>query len=277
MSDPVQPVAPEPGDRSPKPPVDQPVDGPMPEPETSPLDDEAAWAAFDKLHASPAEEGTGADLDGKGLPGVTDPLDPVVMVETAFLASTASLLWLVDYYFPMGPLLRIFFPTPIAMIYLRRGQRAAWMATLVSGLLLTVLMGPTRSVLFVMPFCLIGVLLGFLWRRGAGWGTSIALGTIVASFGIFFRIWLVSLLLGDDLWLYITTQVTRLAEWLFLRLGLLIQPTLTVVQVIALVLIVMNNVIYLFVVHLAAKLVLERLQIPIPAPPRWVQLLIEEE
>ena len=66
----------------------------------------------------------------------------LVMVETAFLASTASLIWLINYYFPIGPLLRIFFPLPIALIYLRRGNRAAWMGTLVSFLLLSILMGP---------------------------------------------------------------------------------------------------------------------------------------
>ncbi|NES71958.1 MAG: DUF2232 domain-containing protein, partial [Okeania sp. SIO2D1] len=73
---------------------------------------------------------------------------PIVLVETAFLASTASLIWFINYYFPLGPLLRVFFPVPIALLYLRWGNRAAWMGAAVSGLLLSVLMGPTRSILF---------------------------------------------------------------------------------------------------------------------------------
>lgn len=72
----------------------------------------------------------------------------VVMVETAFLASAASLVWLINFYFPVGPILKIFFPIPIALIYLRRGNRASWMTAIVSGLLLMVLMGPTRSIFF---------------------------------------------------------------------------------------------------------------------------------
>ncbi len=36
--------------------------------------------------------------------------DTLAMVETAFFASTSSLIWLIDYYFPLGPVLRIFFP-----------------------------------------------------------------------------------------------------------------------------------------------------------------------
>lgn len=121
---------------------------------------------------------------------------PLRLVETAFLASTASLIWLVNYYFPLGPLLRVFFPVPIALVYLRWGNRAAWMAALVSGLLLSVLMGPTRSILYVMPFGIMGVVLGGLWRRKASWSVSISLGALIGTAGFFFRFWLLSALVG---------------------------------------------------------------------------------
>lgn len=202
---------------------------------------------------------------------------PLMMVETAFLASTASLIWLINYYFPLGPILRIFFPIPIALVYMRWGKRAAWMAALVSGLLLSVLMGPTRSILFVIPFGLQGVLLGCLWRRGATWSISIILGSLLGSFGVFFRIWLLSILLGEDLWIYLTSQITRLIEWGFEKLGLLLQPTLPLIQLIALLMVLLNNLLYLFAVHLAACLLLERLGNPIPPPPPWVRFLVDED
>lgn len=206
-----------------------------------------------------------------------DPSGTLVMVETAFLASAASLVWLVNYYFPIGPVLRIFFPIPIALIYLRWGHRAAWMGALVSGLLLSVLMGPVRSLQYVIPFGLMGVLLGLLWRRRAKWSTSIFLGTLLGTLGFFFRIWLVSLLLSDDLWLYATTQVTDFLDWLFIKLGLLVQPSLWMVQLAIVVMVFLNNLVYLFVVHLVAWLMLERLGNPIPQPPKWVQVLMEYE
>ena len=204
-------------------------------------------------------------------------LGSLMLVETAFLASTASLIWLVNYYFPMGPLLRIFFPLPIALAYLRWGLRTAWMTAVVSGLLLSVLMGPTRSILFLIPFGLLGVQLGALWRRQAGWTISIGLGALLGSLGTFFRVWLVSILLGNDLWLYATVQITQLLEWIFLKLGLLIQPSLSLVQAIAVVLVLINNTIYLFAVHLVASLLLERLGNPIPPPPEWVEVLLDYE
>ncbi|MDX2239505.1 MAG: DUF2232 domain-containing protein [Leptolyngbyaceae cyanobacterium bins.302] len=205
-----------------------------------------------------------------------DASSPLIMVETAFLASAASLVWLVNFYFPF-PLLRIFFPIPISLIYLRWGSRAAWMGALVAGLLLSVLMGPPRSLLYIMPFGIMGVLLGMLWRRRASWGIAIALGSILGAFGFFFRVWLVSLLLGDDLWLYSTTQVTKLIDWVCLRLGILFQPSLSFVQGLAIVLVVLSNIVFLFVVHLVAWFLFDRLRNPIPRPPKWVQVLMEYE
>jgi uncharacterized protein YybS (DUF2232 family) len=202
---------------------------------------------------------------------------PLKMVETAFLASTASLIWFINYYFPLGPLLRIFFPVPIALVYLRWGSRAAWMAAGVSGLLLSVLMGPTRSILFIFPFGLMGVLLGSTWQRRSPWVVSIALGTLLGALGFFFRFWLVSILTGEDLWVYTITQVTRLVEWGYIKLGLLSQPSVSIIQALAIAMVFVNNVVYLFVVHLAAWFLLERLGNPIPRPPNWVQVLMDYE
>jgi uncharacterized protein YybS (DUF2232 family) len=204
-------------------------------------------------------------------------LVPLVMVETAFLASTGSLIWLFDYYFPLGPLLRIFFPIPIALVYLRWGSRASWMAAIVSGLLLSVLMGPTRSVLFFIPYGVMGVQLGYAWRRGASWLFSIATAGLIGTFGLFFRFWLVSILIGEDLWTYLITQMTALVEWIFLQLGWLFQLSVPTIQAIAIGYAVLINLVYVFVVHLVALLLLDRLGNPIPRPPAWVQVLLDYE
>jgi uncharacterized protein YybS (DUF2232 family) len=202
---------------------------------------------------------------------------PLRMVETAFLASTASLIWFINFYFPLGPVLRIFFPVPIALVYLRWGKRAAWMAAVTSGLLLAVLMGPVRSMLFVMPFAFMGVLLGATWHRRVPWIVSITLGMLLGTLGVFFRLWLLSVLSGEDLWVYVINQVTEIIEWIFLKLEILATPSVFVIQVGAVLLIAFNNLVYLFVVHLAAWLLLDRLGNPIPRPPRWVQVLMDYE
>lgn len=202
---------------------------------------------------------------------------PLMMVETAFLASAASLIWFINYYFPLGPLLRVFFPLPIALLYLRWGKREAYMGALTAGLLLTVLMGPTRSILYVVPYAWIGIILGQLWRRQAQWWVSVGIASIIGTFGFFFRYWLLSILLGRDLWGYTISQITELAEWIFIKLGILAAPSLTLIQALAIAMVFINNVVYLFVVHLVALLLLDRLKSPIPRPPKWVQVLLDYE
>jgi len=202
---------------------------------------------------------------------------PLVMVETAFLASTSGLIWLINYYFPLGLLWRILFPMPIALAYMRWGKRAAWMTALVTGLLLSVLMGPPLSLQFFAPYGFLGILLGSLWKCRASWLVSIGWGTLITSLGIGFKIVLASLLVGENLWFYLIAQLTNLAEWLFVKLGLLAQPSLLVVQGIAVATIIINAILYLLVVHLAAWLLFERLGNPVPPPPVWLQILLDHE
>ncbi|NEP47023.1 MAG: DUF2232 domain-containing protein, partial [Okeania sp. SIO2H7] len=200
------------------------------------------------------------------------------------LASTASLLWLISYYLSIGPWMRILFPIPIALVHLRWGNRSAWMAAIVSGLLLSVLMGPYLSILFLIPYGILGVQLGFLWQKKSGWVMSITIGTIVATISLFFRLWLLSTFLGEDLWIYLTGRITDLLEWAagilvnwgILGVGMLGQPNLHIVQVATVGMVIFSDLIYLFTVHLAAWLLLERLGNPISTPPQWVQVLLDE-
>ncbi|GAB4146320.1 MAG: DUF2232 domain-containing protein [Cyanobacteria bacterium J069] len=210
---------------------------------------------------------------------------PLKLVETAFLSSTAGLLWLVSYYLSLVPWMRMVLPLPIALVYLRWGARAAWMSLLVTGLLLSVLMGPFLSILFVIPYGLLGVQLGFLWRRGAGWPVSISIGAVMATLGLFARVALSSAFLGEDLWVYLTRRIADLMEWLLTRLvdwglldvSVLGQVNLAAVQALTVGAFLLSDLVYLFTIHLAGWLLLERLGNAIPEPPRWVRVLLEEE
>jgi uncharacterized protein YybS (DUF2232 family) len=199
----------------------------------------------------------------------------LAMVETAFLASTASLIWLINYYFPLGPVLTIFFAVPLALVYLRWGYHSALKGVIVAGLLLCVLMGPTRSIVFLIPYGLLSLHLGFCWRRQSAWIFSIFTGALIGTFGFFFRVSLFSLLLGENLWQYSMIQITNLLDWLFLKLNILAQPELTLIQAIAALTIFINSFVYIFTVHLVALLVFDRLGNPIPRPPKWIQVILD--
>jgi uncharacterized protein YybS (DUF2232 family) len=50
---------------------------------------------------------------------------------------------------------------------------------------------------------------------------------------------------------------------------------LIVIQILATVLILFSNIVYLFVVHLVALLMFEKLGNPIPKAPAWVDTLLD--
>ena len=240
--------------------------------------------AFFDQDASPSEEENW--LDGGETPQDAPPAPEqnsvprpatLALVETAFLASTASLIWLINYYFPLGPLLRIFFPLPLALVYLRWGAKTTVKGAIAAGLLLSVLMGPTRSVVFLIPYGLMSLQLGFCWSRRAPWWFSIVTGALIGTFGFFFRFWLFSILLGENLWQYVIAQATGLIDWLLLQLNILAQPDIFVVQSLAISLILVNSLVYLVVVHLVALIVFDRLGNPIPRPPQWLQVILDYE
>ncbi|KAI9132955.1 DUF2232 domain-containing protein [Acaryochloris sp. CCMEE 5410] len=205
-----------------------------------------------------------------------NPVDkPLPMVETAFLASATALIWYINTYFPLGPLLRIFFPIPTALIYLRWGNRSAWMSAWVTTLLITVLMGPPRSIQFLMPYGVVGVMLGGLWKRQVSWAISMGWSILIMAIGFFFQLNLLSLLVGTNLWIYINRQITGFLDWVVIKLGLLLQPDVIVIQLFAVGLILLNAFLYILLVHLVAWLVFDRIGVSIPDPPLWLQTFLE--
>ena len=101
-------------------------------------------------------------------------------------------------------------------------------------------------------------------------------GIVLSALGLFFQIGLLSLILNTNIWLYLNQQVTGILDWIFVKLNLLLDPSLIVIQFFAIVLILVNSLLYILLVHLIASLLFERLNYPIPEPPPWLAALIEE-
>jgi uncharacterized protein YybS (DUF2232 family) len=59
------------------------------------------------------------------------------------------------------------------------------------------------------------------------------------------------------------------------QLGILAEPNLLAIQILAIASILFGRLIYLFVVHIVALLLFERLGNPIPKAPAWVDTLLD--
>lgn len=201
------------------------------------------------------------------------------ITDTAYLAAATGLLFIALYYLPIGgPLLRLALPLPLAMLQLRHGRRCGWMGAGVAVLLLSALMGPIRGPLVLFPYGLLGIWLGWCWNRGLGWGVSWSVGALVGSLGFVIRIAVLSLLVGNNLWVVITNAAAGMLNWLLTPLetvpGLSLAPTLAQVQAMAVVLILLQNTVYTLTLHIVSYWIFPRLRSPISDPPDLLRPLV---
>ena len=197
------------------------------------------------------------------------------LVEGAYLAAATGLIWLALYYLPVGgALFRLALPLPLILLQLRRGNRSGAEGLLLSVLLLTALMGPLRGPLLLFPYGLLSLWLGWSWCRGISWWLSWSGGVVLGTAGFLVRVLVLSLLVGENLWVVITRAGSALLERLIGVLHLPITPDLTQVQLMALLLVVVQEVIYVLSLHALAYWIFPRLKSSIPEPPRLLHGLI---
>ncbi|MDA0718016.1 MAG: DUF2232 domain-containing protein [Cyanobacteria bacterium] len=201
------------------------------------------------------------------------------LMDTAYLAASTALLWVALYYLPVGsPLFRLALPLPLALLQLRHGWRCAVEGLVVTALLLVALMGPIRGPLVVFPYGFLALWLGWCWRSRAGWPSSWWLswgvGSLIATAGFLVRVAVLSVLVGENLWVLITTAAAGLLEKLAGWLGLAASIELAQVQLAAVALVWVQNVIVVLALHAVAYWIFPRLQAPIPEPPDALRALV---
>ena len=197
------------------------------------------------------------------------------LVEGAYLAATTGLIWLALYYLPVGgALFRLALPLPLTLLQLRRGGRSGAEGLLLAVLLLTALMGPVRGPLLLFPYGLLALWLGWSWCRGWSWWLSWSMGVVLGTFGFLVRVVVLSLLVGENLWVVITRAGAGILDRLIAVLHLPLTPDLTQVQVMAFLLVVVQEVIYVLSLHALAFWIFPRLRSPIPEPPPLLHALV---
>ena len=197
------------------------------------------------------------------------------LTDTAYLAAATALLWVGLYYLPVGgALFRLALPLPLALLQLRHNGRCAVEGVTVTALLLVALMGPIRGPLVLFPYGFLALWLGWCWRRRLSWWLSWSLGLLIGTAGFLVRVAVLSVLLGENLWVVITTAAAQLLERLAGLLHLGGGPDLWQVQLMALGLVLLQNLIYVLALHAVALWIFARLQSPISAPPAVLRPLL---
>jgi uncharacterized protein YybS (DUF2232 family) len=196
-------------------------------------------------------------------------------MDTAYLAAATALLWAGLYFLPIGsPLFRLALPLPLTLLQLRHGGRCAVEGVAVSVLLLIALMGPVRGPLVLFPFGLLALWLGWAWRRRCSWWLSLSVAAVVGTAGFLVRVAVLSVLVGENLWVLLTTVAAGLLDRVAGLLGSTASFDLSVVQLVAVLLLLVQNFVVSLCQHAVAYWIFPRLQAPIPEPPPSLQALV---
>ena len=197
------------------------------------------------------------------------------LVEGAYLAATTGLIWLALYYLPVGgALFRLALPLPLTLLQLRRGGRSGVEGLLLAILLMTALMGPVRGPLLLFPYGMLAIWLGWCWGRGFNWWLSWSVGVVLGTLGFLVRVLVLSLLVGENLWVVITRAGAGMLDRLITLLHLPLSADLANVQLMALLLVVVQEVVYVLSLHALAFWIFPRLRSSIPEPPRLLHGLV---
>ena len=197
------------------------------------------------------------------------------LMDTAYLAAATALLWVALYYLPVGsPLFRLALPLPLALLQLRHGWRCAVEGLVVTALLLLALMGPIRGPLVIFPYGSLALWLGWCWRRRTSWWLSWSVGSLIGVAGFLVRVAVLSVMVGENLWVVITSAAAGLLEKVAGVLGLATGVELAQVQLAALALVWVQNLIVVLVLHVVAYWIFARLQAPISEPPESLRALV---
>jgi len=190
------------------------------------------------------------------------------LIEPSYLASLASLLWIALYYLPIGgALLRLILPLPISLLQLRRGTKVALDGIFVQILLLIILMGPIRGPLFLFPYGTLSFWLGWCWLKNKSWWYSLFSGILIGASGFLIRVFALSILVGENLWILVTRASYGLIQKFASIIDTSWSPSITLIQLVAIFLVIFQEFVYVLTIHIIAYAVFPRLKSSIPQPP----------
>ncbi len=200
------------------------------------------------------------------------------IVESSYLAAATALIWIALYYLPIGgAVFRLALPLPLALLLIRRGLKTGIEGVTICVMLLTALMGPLRGPLVLFPYGFLSIWLGYSWQKGWNWWLSWSVGVSLGTMGFLFRVLALSMLVGENLWVILTRAGAGLLEKGIDIFNLSFIPDMRQVQMVALCLIIIQEIVYVLCLHALAYWIFPRLKSSIPEPPALLENLISLE
>ena len=109
--------------------------------------------------------------------------------------------------------------------------------------------------------------LGWCWFKEKKWELSFTVGVFIGTLGFFIRVIALSTLVGDNLWVLITRASYGLIDKFIVFFNLPFSPSIRIIQLVAILLIIFQEMVYVLTIHVVAYSLFPRLKSTIPDPP----------
>ena len=171
--------------------------------------------------------------------------------------------------------MRLILPLPIILLHLRRGTKTAFEGLIIQFLLLFIIMGPVRGTLFLFPLGILAFWLGWCWFKEKKWELSFSVGVFIGTLGFLIRVIALSTLVGDNLWVIITRASYMLIDKFIGFFNLPFSPSIRIIQLVAILLIIFQEMVYVLTIHILAYSLFPRLNSNIPEPPKIINGFVD--
>ena len=129
----------------------------------------------------------------------------------------------------------------------------------------------------LFPYGLLSLWLGYCWYKRWNWWLSWSVGVAVGTMGFLVRVFVLSVLVGENLWVIITRAGAGLIEKGIDIFNLPFSPDMTQVQLVSLCLVITQEIVYVLCLHALAYWIFPRLKSSMPEPPALLENLISLE
>lgn len=103
------------------------------------------------------------------------------LTEAAFFAALTVIFCVMGSYLPfLGIVINLIVPVPVIILTMRAGFRVGTISTIVAGLLVGVLVGPSQMIVVILGFGFLGIAIGGALREGFSPGRVMMIGSVVS-------------------------------------------------------------------------------------------------
>lgn len=104
------------------------------------------------------------------------------LTEGALMATLAALLGIIGIYIPvLGVVTNLVWTIPIILLIMRHNMKLGIMGLVVTGLIISILAGPVRSILFLVNMGGMALIYGYCFKKGLSPMKALLFGTIIAA------------------------------------------------------------------------------------------------